>query len=67
MMHGREKSDSAIVAAKPTNKGVPSQMIALRCRLHATAFRDRHETVVSVGRSCRQPPQLSTYTTLTII
>ena len=24
MMHGREKSDSAIVAAKPTNKAVPT-------------------------------------------
>ena len=24
MMHGREKSDSAIVAGKPTNKAVPT-------------------------------------------
>ena len=24
MMHGREKSDSAIVAVKPTNKAVPT-------------------------------------------
>jgi RNA-directed DNA polymerase len=24
MMHGREKSDSAIVAEKPTNKAVPT-------------------------------------------
>ena len=30
MMHGREKSDSAIVAVKPANKGVSKALVRIR-------------------------------------
>lgn len=36
MMHGREKSDSAIVAVKPTNNAVPTaaEPVEPRARCH---------------------------------
>ena len=35
MMHGREKSDSAIVAGKPTNKAVPTAAEPVERRVEA--------------------------------
>ena len=35
MMHGREKSDSAIVAGRPTNKAVPTAAESVERRAEA--------------------------------
>src|SRR5258708_25836216 len=41
MMHGREKSDSAIVAVKPTNKAVPGRSDDVRSPGQTESYRRR--------------------------
>ena len=41
MMHDREKSDSAIVAGKPTNKAVPTAAESVEPRVEVRASKAR--------------------------
>src|SRR5712671_4311866 len=49
MMHGREKSDSAIVAGKPTNKAVPTaaEPVAPRAEAKGNASQGRHAPIAA--------------------
>src|SRR5215475_15819282 len=44
MMHGREKSDSAIVAGKPTNKAVPTAAEPVEQRAEAKGNANQQST-----------------------
>ena len=44
MMHGREKSDSAIVAGKPTNKAVPTAAEPVEPRVEAKGNASQQST-----------------------
>ena len=44
MMHGREKSDSAIVAGKPTNKAVPTAAEPVERRAEAKGNTSQQST-----------------------
>jgi hypothetical protein len=44
MMHGREKSDSAIVAGKPTNKAVPTAAEPVERRVGAKGNASQQST-----------------------
>jgi hypothetical protein len=46
MMHGREKSDSAIVAVKPTNKAVPGRSDDVRSPGQTESYRRRVKTAL---------------------
>src|ERR1700724_810230 len=46
MMHGREKSDSAIVAVKPTNKAVPTAAEPVEPK----AFAATYDLIIRAGR-----------------
>ena len=50
MMHGREKSDSAIVAVKPTNKAVPTAAEPVEPRAGAKGNARRQSTHRTQGR-----------------
>ena len=50
MMHGREKSDSAIVAVKPTNKAVPTAAEPVQPRAGAKGNARRQSTHRTQGR-----------------
>src|SRR6267142_3605935 len=50
MMHGREKSDSAIVAGKPTNKAVPSAAEPVEPRAGAKGNASEQSTHRTQGR-----------------
>lgn len=50
MMHGREKSDSAIVAVKPTNKAVPTAAEPVEPRAGANGNARRQSTHRTQGR-----------------
>jgi RNA-directed DNA polymerase len=50
MMHGREKSDSAIVAGKPTNKAVPTALEPVEPRAGAKGNASRQSTHWTQGR-----------------
>src|ERR1700736_712420 len=50
MMHGREKSDSAIVAVKPTNKAVPTAAEAVEPRAGAKGNARQQSTHRTQGR-----------------
>ena len=50
MMHGREKSDSAIVAVKPTNKAVPTAAEPVEPRAGAKGNAHRQSTHRTQGR-----------------
>jgi hypothetical protein len=67
MMHGREKSDSAIVAGKPTNNAVPTAAEPVERRAgakgnahqqstHRTQCR-RHRRWSAYGKLCRYIPK----------
>src|ERR1700738_1220468 len=51
MMHGREKSDSAIVAGKPTNKAVPTAAEPVEPRAGAKGNASQQSTHRTQGRS----------------
>src|ERR1700736_5612878 len=50
MMHGREKSDSAIVAVKPTNKAVPTAAEPVEPRAGAKGNARQRSTLRTQGR-----------------
>jgi len=50
MMHGREKSDSAIVAGKPTNKAVPTAAEPVERRAGAKGNASQQSTHRTQGR-----------------
>jgi hypothetical protein len=50
MMHGREKSDSAIVAGKPTNKAVPTAAEPVEPRAGAKGNASQQSTHRTQGR-----------------
>src|ERR1700726_4554092 len=50
MMHGREKSDSAIVAGKPTNKAVPAAAEPVEPRAGAKGNASQQSTHRTQGR-----------------
>ena|SRR5258708_37502862 len=50
MMHGREKSDSAIVAVKPTNKAVPTAAEPVEPRAGAKGNARQQSTHRTQGR-----------------
>src|ERR1700736_5820697 len=50
MMHGREKSDSAIVAGKPTNKAVPTAAEPVEPRAGAKGNASQQSTNRTQGR-----------------
>ena len=50
MMHGREKSDSAIVAGKPTNKAVPTAAEPVEPRVGAKGNANQQSTHRTQGR-----------------
>jgi hypothetical protein len=50
MMHGREKSDSAIVAVKPTNNAVPTAAEPVEPRAGAKASAHQQSTHRTQGR-----------------
>src|ERR1700675_4462104 len=50
MMHGREKSDSAIVAVKPTNKAVPTAAEPVEPRAGAKGSARQQSTHRTQGR-----------------
>ena len=50
MMHGREKSDSAIVAVKPTNKAVPTAAEPVEPRAGAKGNARQQSTLRTQGR-----------------
>src|SRR5258707_6346541 len=50
MMHGREKSDSAIVAVKPTNKAVPTAAEPVEPRAGAKGNARQQSTHRTPGR-----------------
>ena len=50
MMHGREKSDSAIVAGKPTNKAVPTAAEPMEPRAGAKGNASQQSTHRTQGR-----------------
>ena len=55
MMHGREKSDSAIVAGKPTNKAVPTAAEPVEPRAGAKGTRaSKARTGHSAGCACHK-------------
>ena len=51
MMHGREKSDSAIVAVKPTNKAVPTAAEPVEPRAGAKGNADQQSTSRTLSRT----------------
>ena len=50
MMHGREKSDTAIVAVKPTNKAVPTAAEPVEPRAGAKGNARQQSTLRTQGR-----------------
>src|SRR6266436_8548236 len=52
MMHGREKSDSAIVAVKPTNKAVPTAAEPVEPRAGAKGNASQQSTLRTQCRKC---------------
>src|SRR3979490_1282951 len=52
MMHGREKSDSAIVAEKPTNKVVPATAEPAEPRAGAKGNASQQSTLRTQCRKC---------------
>jgi hypothetical protein len=52
MMHGREKSDSAIVAVKPTNKAVPTAAEPVEPRAGAKGNASQQSTHRTQCRKC---------------
>src|ERR1700730_8614941 len=50
MMHGREKSDSALVAGKPTNKAVPTAAEPVEPRAGAKGNASQQSTHRTQGR-----------------
>src|SRR4030088_986718 len=52
MMHGREKSDSAIVAEKPTNKGVSATAEPVEPRAGAEGNASQQSTLRTQCRKC---------------
>jgi hypothetical protein len=52
MMHGREKSDSAIVAEKPTNKVVPATAEPVEPRAGAKGNASQQSTLRTQCRKC---------------
>ena len=52
MMHGREKSDSAIVAVKPTNKAVPTAAEPVEPRAGAKGNASQQSTLRTQRRKC---------------
>src|SRR5262249_55850048 len=54
MMHGREKSDSAIVAGKPTNKAVPTAAEPVERRAGAEGNANRQSTDRAQNRTTRR-------------
>ena len=60
MMHGREKSDSAIVAGKPTNKAVPTAAEPVERRAGAKGnanqqSTDRAQNRATVSQALERP------------
>jgi hypothetical protein len=53
MMHGREKSDSAIVAGKPTNKAVPTAAEPVERRAGAKGNASQQSTGRAQNRATR--------------
>ena len=53
MMHGREKSDSAIVAGKPTNKAVPTAAEPVEPRAGAKGNANQQSTDRAQNRVIR--------------